>query len=97
MANSRPDDLPHVQLINSQREQSVQRQSWGWLTNSPSDCRALQSLLGLCRRLASMGIITERTEQRFALTDLGEALKTGAPGSAKSSPLASAELGLWKP
>ena len=32
-----------------------------------------------------MGILTEQPEQRFALTDLGEALKTGAPGSARSS------------
>ena len=37
------------------------------------------------RALASLGILTERPEQRFALTELGEALKTGAPGSARSS------------
>jgi hypothetical protein len=43
------------------------------------------SLHRLMRTLASMGILTERTEQRFALTDLGKALKTGAPGSARSS------------
>jgi|SRR5258706_14533066 hypothetical protein len=43
------------------------------------------SLYGLMRTLASLGILTERPEQRFALTNLGEALKTGAPGSARSS------------
>ncbi len=43
------------------------------------------SLHRLMRTLASMGILAERTEQRFSLTDLGEALKTGAPGSARSS------------
>jgi hypothetical protein len=35
--------------------------------------------------LASLGILTERPQRCFALTDLGEALKTGAPGSARSS------------
>jgi hypothetical protein len=37
------------------------------------------------RTLASLGILTEREAQRFALTPLGVALKTGAPGSARSS------------
>ena len=43
------------------------------------------SLHRLMRALASLGILTERPEQRFAITELGEALKTGAPGSARSS------------
>jgi O-methyltransferase domain/Dimerisation domain len=43
------------------------------------------SLHRLMRTLASLGILTEQTEQRFALTELGGALKTGAPGSARSS------------
>jgi hypothetical protein len=43
------------------------------------------SLHRLMRTLASLGILTERTERRFALTDLGEALMTGAPGSARAS------------
>jgi hypothetical protein len=43
------------------------------------------SLHRLMRALASLGILTEQPEQRFALTSLGEALKTGAPGSARSS------------
>jgi hypothetical protein len=46
------------------------------------------SLHRLMRTLASLGLLTERTEQRFALTTLGEALKTGAPGSARSAVLA---------
>ena len=41
------------------------------------------SLHRLMRTLASLGILTERDAQRFALTPLGEALKTGAPGSAR--------------
>jgi hypothetical protein len=39
------------------------------------------------RTLASLGVLTERPEQRYALTTLGEALTTGAPGSAKETVL----------
>ena len=43
------------------------------------------SLHRLMRTLASLGLLTKRPEQRFALTALGEALKTGARGSARAS------------
>src|SRR6266403_328834 len=43
------------------------------------------SLYRLMRTLASLGILTEDTTHRFALTPLGDALKTGAPGSARAS------------
>ena len=43
------------------------------------------SLHRLMRTLASLGILTEQPEQRYKLTTLGEALKTGAPGSARAS------------
>ena len=43
------------------------------------------SLHRFMRTLASLGILTEQPDQRFALTELGDALKTGALGSAKSS------------
>ncbi len=46
------------------------------------------SLHRLMRTLASLGILTERDAQRFALTPLGEALKTGAPGSARATLIA---------
>lgn len=46
------------------------------------------SLHRLMRTLAGLGILTERDAQRFALTPLGEALKTGAPGSARSTLIA---------
>ena len=39
----------------------------------------------LMRTLASLGVLSERDAQRFALTPLGEALKTNAPGSARAS------------
>jgi hypothetical protein len=42
------------------------------------------SLHRLMRALTSLGILTEQAEQRFALTGLGEALKTGASGAARS-------------
>jgi O-methyltransferase domain/Dimerisation domain len=41
----------------------------------------------LMRTLASIGILTERPEQRYSLTTLGEALRTGAPGSASATVL----------
>jgi hypothetical protein len=43
------------------------------------------SLHRLMRTLAALGLLTEQSDQRFALTSLGEALKTGAPGSARSA------------
>ncbi|GLS23521.1 methyltransferase [Labrys miyagiensis] len=43
------------------------------------------SLHRFMRCLAGLGVLSERPGQRFALTDLGEALKTGAPGSARAS------------
>ncbi len=46
------------------------------------------SLHRLMRTLAGLGILTERDAQRFALTPMGEALKTGAPGSARATVIA---------
>jgi O-methyltransferase/methyltransferase family protein len=43
------------------------------------------SLYRLMRTLASLGILNEDVAHRFALTPLGDALKTGAPGSARAS------------
>jgi hypothetical protein len=43
------------------------------------------SLCRLMRALASLGILTEDSTHHFALTPLGEALKTGAPGSARAT------------
>jgi DNA-binding Lrp family transcriptional regulator len=43
------------------------------------------SLHRLMRTLAGLGILTEQDARRFALTPLGAALKTGAPGAARSS------------
>ena len=43
------------------------------------------SLYRLMRTLASLGILTEDVSHRFALTPLGDALRTGAPGSARAT------------
>jgi hypothetical protein len=48
------------------------------------------------RTLAGLGIFTEDASHRFALTALGEALKTGAPGAARSTILALAGEWWWK-
>jgi O-methyltransferase domain/Dimerisation domain len=54
------------------------------------------SLHRLMRTLASLGILTERDAQRFALTPLGEALKTGAPGAARSTLIAFCGQWFWR-
>lgn len=43
------------------------------------------SLYRLMRTLASLGIVREDDAHRFILTPLGEALKSGAPGSARAT------------
>jgi SAM-dependent methyltransferase len=47
------------------------------------------------RTLASLGILTERDPQFFALTPLGEALETGAPGSARATLIAFCGQSFW--
>jgi hypothetical protein len=49
----------------------------------------------LMRTLAGLGILTEKDAQRFALTPLGEALKTGAPGSARATLIAFCGPAFW--
>lgn len=53
------------------------------------------SLHRLMRTLAGLGVVTERDGERFALTPLGEALKTGAPGSARATLLAFCGRAFW--
>src|SRR5882672_6153305 len=96
---------PHIQLIQMGRAHVVSRTIYAaaklgladQLAFGPKSAAELAgdmkvhapSLHRLMRTLASLGILTERAEQRFALTNLGEALKTGAPGSARSSVISS--------
>ena len=53
------------------------------------------SLHRLMRTLAGLGILTEEDAQRFALTPLGEALKSGAPGSAPATLIAFCGPAFW--
>ena len=54
------------------------------------------SLHRLMRTLASLDVLSERADHCFSLTSLGEALKTDAPGSARSSILAGAGQWAWR-
>jgi len=53
------------------------------------------SLHRLMRALASLGVLSERDAGTFALTPLGEALKTGAPGSARATLITMAGDWAW--
>jgi O-methyltransferase domain/Dimerisation domain len=48
------------------------------------------------RALANFGIVLSAGEQKFALTPLGEALKSGAPGAGRSTVLITAGPMVWK-
>jgi hypothetical protein len=54
------------------------------------------SLYRFMRALAGLGILAEQADQRFALTPLGEALKTGAPGSARATLLSFCGPTFWR-
>jgi hypothetical protein len=55
------------------------------------------SLYRVMRTLAGMGIFAEDSDHRFSLTPLGEALRTGTPGSVRSSVLTLAGELVTKP
>jgi hypothetical protein len=74
------------------------------LANGPRTAEELAAQTGthaptlyrFLRTLANFGIVTEGEAQRFALTPLGEALKTGAPGAARSTLLAFGGAPFWR-
>ena len=94
---------PHVQLIQMAIGASVARTVHAaamlgladQLTDGPKSAAELArparahapSLHRLMRTLASLGILAEQKDQRYALTTLGAALKTNAPGSARATVL----------
>src|SRR5690242_10163493 len=63
------------------------------LANGPMTAAELAGPMGLhaptlhrfMRTMTGFGILTERDGQRFALTPLGEALKSDAPGAARAT------------
>ena len=92
---------PHVQLIQMAMAHWVSRIAYvaaklglaDHLASGPKTADDLAgptgthapSLYRLMRALTNLNILTEDASHRFALTPLGEALKTGAPGSARPS------------
>jgi hypothetical protein len=92
---------PHVQLVQMATGEWVARALHAaaelgladQLANVPKSAAELAgpmhvdapSLHRFMRTLASLGVLTEQPEQRYALTALGEALRTGAPGSARAT------------
>jgi hypothetical protein len=103
---------PHVQLIHMGTAYWVSRAVYAaaklgladHLAGGPQSAAELAgpththapSLHRLMRTLASLGVLSEGADHRFALTPLGAALKTGAPGSARASILALAGDWFWQ-
>jgi hypothetical protein len=106
-----PSVPPHVQLIQIATgswvaavvHAAAQLGLADHLAGGPRSAAELSAATGtqaamlhrLMRTLAGHGILTERAGQRFALTPLGEALKTDAPGSARSTVLAFCGQAFW--
>ena len=98
-----PPPPPHMQVIQMAMGYWVSRIVWmaaklglaDKLAKGPRSAAELAgetgthapSLHRLLRTLASLGILTERDGKRFALTPLGETLRSGAPGSALATVL----------
>jgi hypothetical protein len=96
-----PSLPPHVQLIQMGTGGAVARVVQiaaelglaDQLADGPRSAAAIAghlvlhapSLHRLMRTMASLGLLSEGEAQRFSLTELGEALKTGAPGSARAT------------
>jgi len=103
---------PHAQLIQMGTGQWVSRIVYvaaqlelaDHLASGPKSAAELagatrthaRSLHRLMRTLASFGVLSEGDDSRFALTPLGEALKTGAPGSARATILSMAGQWMWR-
>ncbi|MDR4481550.1 MAG: methyltransferase [Nitrospira sp.] len=99
--SSVPPTPPHAQLIQMAMAHWISRLVYvaaklslaDHLANGPKGAEELAgptgthapSLYRLMRTLTNLNILSEDTTHRFALTPLGEALKTGAPGSARPS------------
>jgi hypothetical protein len=103
---------PHVQLIQMATAYWASRLLYAaaklgiadHLAGGPKTAAALAkptgahapSLHRVMRTLANLGVLTEDEEHRFALTPLGEALRTGAPGAARATVLTLAGDWIWR-
>lgn len=103
---------PHVRLIQMATGYWVSRMIYAaahlgladYLAAGPAGAAELAGATGtdplslrrLMRALASVGVLSEHADHRFALTPLGEALRSGAPGSARATVLALAGDYWWR-
>jgi hypothetical protein len=103
---------PHIQLLQMARGYQVARMMYvaaklglaDYLAEEPKSAAELASSTGthprslyrLMRAMAGLGVLSERADHQFALTPLGEALKTGAPGAARSGIMAAGSQFWWR-
>ena len=103
---------PHVRLIQMATGYWISRMLYAAaalgladrLAGSPKNAAELAGPIGadtgalhrLLRGLGAVGIVSELEGGRFALTSFGEALQTGAPGSARATILALAGDFWWR-
>jgi len=112
MSETQPPVPPHVQIIQMATAYWMSQLVYtaanvrlaDHLASGPRSAADLAQVIGaqpralhrFMRALASLGILTLGTDERFALTPLGEALKSDAPGSARATVLTMAGPMLWK-
>jgi hypothetical protein len=103
---------PHAQLIQMATAYWVSRMVYAaarigladHLADGPKSAAELAAPTGthasalhrLMRALASLGLLSEVANDRFVLAPLGEALRSGAPGSARATTLALAGDWWWR-
>ena len=94
---------PHAQLVQMAMGHWISRLVYvaakldlaGLLADGPKGAEELAGPTGtdpgalyrVMRSLATLGVLSEDNSRQFSLTPLGEALKTDAPGAARSSVL----------
>ena len=107
--NAGPALPPHVQLIQMSAGAWISAALYAaaklgladHLANGPRTAAELAAATGthaptlyrFMRTLSGLGIMAETEGQRFTLTPLGDAMKTGAPGAARSTLIAFGEPG----
>ena len=112
MSEAQTSVPPHVQIIQMATACWVSRLVWAaasigladHLANGPRSAAELAGSTGtnpralhrFMRTLASFGILTESEDDKFALTPLGDALKSDAPGAARSTILTMAGPWMWR-
>lgn len=112
MSDSHASVPPHVQIIQMATACWISRLVWTAADIGLADLLAGgaksaadlagptgmdgRSLHRFMRTLASFGILTQGSDDTFGLTPLGEALKSDAPGAARSTVLTMAGQWMWK-